>query len=115
MEWRLPNRSVPVAQRTAAERFLAPAVYTTSVKAILALVVGTALLGLTGCGGGSSDPSSSSTVGSSTAAQSSDSSTAEVGRELGMAETEAEGLTQDSPKPSGPGRQGQRISQPKGP
>ena len=54
-----------MAQRTGAERFLAPIAKTASVRVILALAVAAFLLG--GCGGGSSESESASTTTSSSA------------------------------------------------
>src|ERR1700709_2335679 len=62
MERALPNRSVPVAQRTGAKRFLAPAAKTASAGVTLALAV--AALLLAGCGGGSSEGASSGSTSS---------------------------------------------------
>lgn len=61
-----------MAQRTGAERFLAPAAKTASARATLALAV--AALLLAGCGGGSSDSGSSGTGTSSSTASAAGSS-----------------------------------------
>jgi phosphatidylethanolamine-binding protein (PEBP) family uncharacterized protein len=117
MERDLPDRSIPVAQRTGAERFLAPSAKSTSAGLALALVLAGLLLG--GCGG--DDPSAGtgdgeSTASSAAAAQEDTASPERAGdKEQGAAEKQSA-----APKASsGPAAQsgqkhGPPIAQPEG-
>lgn len=116
-----------MAQRTGAERFLAPPAKSTSAGLCLALVPAVLLL-LSGCGGGSS-ADTATTAGSATTASGQDSSTTSPGSSSGQSgasktdnQTQGEGqaAAPQGASASAPGAQsgqkhGSRIAAPKGP
>jgi phosphatidylethanolamine-binding protein (PEBP) family uncharacterized protein len=116
-----------VAQRTGAERFLAP--FAKSASAGVALALALAALFACGCGGGSSDPGSESTASSSAAAgtgqgsaavdsQGAAQGTAQAGGGSGgesAAQSAAAAVPGTASVPAGKGaKHGQRIAQPTG-
>jgi phosphatidylethanolamine-binding protein (PEBP) family uncharacterized protein len=114
MERCLPDRSIPVAQRTGAERLLASAAQAASAGAILALAAAAAFC-LAGCGGGSSDSTSRTNAAPANTAQSGGSTSAAAKNES-SSESNAEALTKAGSSTTGPrqGKHGTRIAQPKG-
>jgi phosphatidylethanolamine-binding protein (PEBP) family uncharacterized protein len=110
-----------VAQRTGAERFLAPTAKSASAGLILALAL--AVLLLAGCGGGSSDPEGSSAASASDPAEATGG-----GGDVAAQKAGSEGSAKADPARSGssssavagsagedaPAKHGRRIAQPKG-